>query len=421
MKNTKKIVAMALAIIMMLTVVTACANESVLSTSEPTDEHNHTEAAPTTEPAVEPTEVPTEAKEVQYASVVYVSVNPLFAIYFDADGKVVKATAENDDGTALDIDLEAIAGMTSTMAMESMLDTIAEAGYFADGEHDIELTFYGEDESEVEDAADLGELEKAIYEAAVAYVAAKEIKAEVKAKTSPVAASVKLEAIEKLSEPTEAPTEAPTEEATVEATEPTQAPATKPTQPSHQHDYQSEVIAPTCTEDGYTKHTCSTCGSSYTDNYTKKTVAGHVYKDTYVPATEETGGYILHECTLCDNSYKSHETLPLGQDPTYAPGEEIPTCPWCSGAHYVYQCPSALEHNVNNPPEPIKCGYCGTTDCDYPATGDATLCPQYDEKKDATKYCQTCGKSTSVCHRYTVDTDCHYCGVPVPAWTCHYC
>ena len=43
------------------------------------------------------------------------------------------------------------------------------------------------------------------------------------------------------------------------------------------HDYNSVVTEPTCTEDGYTTHTCSSCG----DNYTDSTVAasGHNYVD----------------------------------------------------------------------------------------------------------------------------------------------
>ena len=35
------------------------------------------------------------------------------------------------------------------------------------------------------------------------------------------------------------------------------------------HNYTSKVVAPTASADGYTLHTCSVCGSSYKDNYTK--------------------------------------------------------------------------------------------------------------------------------------------------------
>lgn len=42
------------------------------------------------------------------------------------------------------------------------------------------------------------------------------------------------------------------------------------------HRYDAVVIAPTCTQNGYTKHTCSGCKDSYTDNETVKT--GHIIK-----------------------------------------------------------------------------------------------------------------------------------------------
>ena len=44
----------------------------------------------------------------------------------------------------------------------------------------------------------------------------------------------------------------------------------------HTHSYTTAVTAPTCTEDGYTTHTCA-CGYSYKDSYTK--ALGHSYKN----------------------------------------------------------------------------------------------------------------------------------------------
>lgn len=43
-----------------------------------------------------------------------------------------------------------------------------------------------------------------------------------------------------------------------------------------EHRYDNIVTAPTCTKDGYTKHTCSACKDTYTDNETTKT--GHIIK-----------------------------------------------------------------------------------------------------------------------------------------------
>ena len=46
--------------------------------------------------------------------------------------------------------------------------------------------------------------------------------------------------------------------------------------PTHTHSYSATVTAPTCTEKGYTTHTCA-CGDSYKDSYVN--ALGHNYKD----------------------------------------------------------------------------------------------------------------------------------------------
>ncbi len=55
------------------------------------------------------------------------------------------------------------------------------------------------------------------------------------------------------------------------------------------HNYSTKVTAPTCTTKGYTIYTCSSCGDSYKDNYTK---ASHNYKK--------------YKCTSCGIVDKSH-------------------------------------------------------------------------------------------------------------------
>ena len=409
MKKMRKIIAMALAIVMMLSMVAGCGKkEPELIASDPT------EAEPTVKVTAESTEATTEAEEIEYASVVFVSVNPQFAIYFDAEGKVIKVFAENDDGEALDMDLESLMGMATTDAVEALLDTIADAGYFDDGEHDIELTFYGEAEGDVEDIAALNELEKAICEAVNAYAANKEIK--VKVKVSPAAAPVTMAEVKKLpaphapdkkpdkeeetTQPTEAPkptepaikpTEAPKPTAPApKPTEPkpTTPPATQPTEPAHQHDYKTEEVKATYETGGYTKYTCS-CGHSYEGN---------------------------HTAPLYDPTTPTEPTT--GNEPT-TPSDA--KCSFCGGPHYLYECAAAREEAEKEENEPIVCAYCGTTNCDYPETGEPTRCPQYNEKNDASKYCQSCGKSTSICTQYTEDMNCPKCGTFVTKFTCHYC
>ena len=60
----------------------------------------------------------------------------------------------------------------------------------------------------------------------------------------------------------------------------------------HHHHYATEVIDPTCTEDGYTEFTCR-CGDSYKDEYTD--ALGHEYGEEW--HTDEIGHW--HICSRC--------------------------------------------------------------------------------------------------------------------------
>ena len=67
---------------------------------------------------------------------------------------------------------------------------------------------------------------------------------------------------------------------------------------SHTHSYKDVVTAPTCTEKGYTTHTCS-CGDSYVDTYVD--ALGHAWdngKVTKEPTETETGVKTF-TCTRC--------------------------------------------------------------------------------------------------------------------------
>lgn len=130
------------------------------------------------------------------------------------------------------------------------------------------------------------------------------------------------------------------------------------------HDYEDTVTPPTCTKKGYTTHTCTRCGNSYTDSevavksHTPGEAAdcthdqtctvcgtvlaerlGHDYKDTVIPPTCTKKGYTTHTCIRCKDSYTDRETEPLGHSwsewtqikaPTAdKPGEEQRQCDRC--------------------------------------------------------------------------------------------
>ena len=76
---------------------------------------------------------------------------------------------------------------------------------------------------------------------------------------------------------------------------------------AHEHSYTAVVTAPTCTEKGYTTHTCS-CGHSYVDTYTD--ALGHAWDGgtvTKQPTATETG-VRTYTCTRC--SATKTETIP---------------------------------------------------------------------------------------------------------------
>ncbi|MCD7847737.1 MAG: hypothetical protein LUG49_06900 [Oscillospiraceae bacterium] len=76
------------------------------------------------------------------------------------------------------------------------------------------------------------------------------------------------------------------------------------------HNYVATVTAPTCTENGYTVHTCSNCGDSYVDNETEAT--GHNYEEFVVAPTCTENGYTTHTCSNCGDSYADSETEAFG-------------------------------------------------------------------------------------------------------------
>ena len=76
---------------------------------------------------------------------------------------------------------------------------------------------------------------------------------------------------------------------------------------AHEHSYTAVVTPPTCTEKGYTTHTCS-CGDSYVDTYTD--ALGHDWDSgtvTKEPTATETG-IRTYTCTRCNET--KTETIP---------------------------------------------------------------------------------------------------------------
>ena len=184
---------------------------------------------------------------------------------------------------------------------------------------------------------------------------------------------------------------------------------------SHTHSYKDVVTAPTCTEKGYTTHTCS-CGDSYVDTYVD--ALGHAWDSgtvTKQPTATETG-IKTYTCTRCSET--KTETIPkLTHEHSYKAVVTAPTCTakgytthTCAcGDSYVDTYVDALGHawdsgNVTKQPtatEPgvrtFTCTRCGETKTEtIPATGSVDVTEMF---TDVTKnwaypgiqYCVTHG------------------------------
>ena len=99
---------------------------------------------------------------------------------------------------------------------------------------------------------------------------------------------------------------------------------------SHTHSYKDVVTAPTCTEKGYTTHTCS-CGDSYVDTYVD--ALGHAWdegKVTKEPTETETGVKTF-TCTRCGETRT--ETMPV--IPHVHSYKDVVTAPTCTAKGYT--------------------------------------------------------------------------------------
>ena len=78
--------------------------------------------------------------------------------------------------------------------------------------------------------------------------------------------------------------------------------------PIKSHAYSQKVIAPTCTMEGYTTHTCTICGDTYTDSYIKAT--GHSW-GSWITTSAPTVGKTGQEKRICSTCNASESrTIP---------------------------------------------------------------------------------------------------------------
>ncbi len=149
------------------------------------------------------------------------------------------------------------------------------------------------------------------------------------------------------------------------------------------HSYVSTITPPTCTEQGYTTHTCK-CGNSYVDTYTEAT--GHTYGEWYTTKepTESAQGEKRRDCSNCD-AYETSVLAALDHDhyrwETIVLEAKKPTC------------------TVSGLTEGSKCSKCGeilVSQNTVPATGHSfgdwfvTKTPTCTEAGEEKRECANC-------------------------------
>ncbi len=154
--------------------------------------------------------------------------------------------------------------------------------------------------------------------------------------------------------------------------------------PVHTHNYTAAVVAPTCTEPGYTVYTCD-CGDRYTDAQTS--ALGHdLAVDPAIPATCIASGLTEgSHCTRCDYHVAQQTVEALGHDligeptvPATCTESGLTAGGYCSRCDYysVQQTVPALGHDLAvDPAVPATCIASGLTEgshctrCDYAVKG----------------------------------------------------
>ena len=180
------------------------------------------------------------------------------------------------------------------------------------------------------------------------------------------------------------------------------------------HTYETVVTAPSCTEKGYSTHTCKNCEDSYTDN--EKEALGHKYGNwtTVKSATCESTGSEKRVCERCSNTetrsveakghtYETVVTAP-GCETT---GYSTHTCKIC-GDSYTDGTTDALGHKLGNwttvkeatceegGSEIRSCERCDYEEIQKTAVADhkykkVTTLPTCEESGYTTYTCKVCG------------------------------
>ena len=91
----------------------------------------------------------------------------------------------------------------------------------------------------------------------------------------------------------------------------------------HEHVFETQIVNPTCTEQGYTLYVCLGCGYRYKDDYTAVSDHHYIIVEIVVPTCTEQG-YTVYVCEYCNGILIDDEKAALGH--AYVESITQPTC-----------------------------------------------------------------------------------------------
>ena len=149
--------------------------------------------------------------------------------------------------------------------------------------------------------------------------------------------------------------------------------------PVHTPSYETVVTPPTCTEAGFTTHTCVLCGEGYTAD--EVTALGHTEGDwiTTAQPTCTTEGTQVKKCTVCGEVLAT-EAIPTS-DHSYKAEVTAPTC--TETGYTTYTCADCGDAYVSD-----EVAALGHTESDWNTTAEPTCTTEGTQVKN----CTVCGE-----------------------------
>ena len=140
--------------------------------------------------------------------------------------------------------------------------------------------------------------------------------------------------------------------------------------PAKKYTFTVTVVDPTCTEQGYTLHTCNeNAEKSYKDNYTN--ALGHDYKEVTTPATCKDAGKVENVCQRCGDTQLVKD-LPVTEDHQWNDGVVTKAATCTEAGEKLYTCTvcgktkaetiAAIGHDWEEKTTPATCKDTGSVD-----------------------------------------------------------